>query len=93
MIQDPDPWVNYTFSHGFFPDRLENMLMRSSPFSGKIKRLFSVCLFLSVLIALLLPVSVSAAESQVRTVKVGFFAFEGYHEMDDSGSESWGQVP
>ena len=62
--------------------------MRSSPFSGKIKRLFSVCLGLSVLITLLLPVSVSAAESQVRTVRVGFFAFEGYHEIDNSGRMS-----
>ena len=62
--------------------------MRSSPFSGKIKRLFSVCLCLSVLVALLLPVSVSAAETEVRTVKVGFFAFDGYHEMDESGRMS-----
>ena len=34
-----------------------------------------------MLLVLFMPVSVSAAESQVRTIKVGFFAFDGYHEM------------
>ena len=62
--------------------------MRSSSFSKKVKGLLSACLCLTMLLVLFLPVSVSAAESQVRTVKVGFFAFDGYHEMDDSGRMS-----
>ena len=62
--------------------------MRYSPFPKKIKRLLSVCLCLTMLLVLFMPVSVSAAESQVRTVRVGFFAFDGYHEMDESGRMS-----
>ena len=62
--------------------------MGFSSFPGKIKRHFSACLCVTVLIALLLPVFANAAESQVSTVKVGFFAFDGYHEIDESGRMS-----
>jgi signal transduction histidine kinase/CheY-like chemotaxis protein/ABC-type amino acid transport substrate-binding protein len=52
--------------------------------------IFSLAMSLAVALAALLPMQAAAAEtaSQPRTVKVGFFALDGYHEMDEEGKRS-----
>jgi signal transduction histidine kinase/BarA-like signal transduction histidine kinase len=51
--------------------------------------LFSLILSLAVLFTAVMPVSVAAASaSEPETVKVGFYALDGYHEMDKEGKRS-----
>lgn len=53
------------------------------------RRMQAIFLCLLILLSSLLSPTAFATESESRkTVKVGFFAFEGYHMMDDEGNRS-----
>jgi hypothetical protein len=56
----------------------------------KIKRSILFVCTITILLTALAPGMVFAAESSAvpETVKVGFFAFDGYHEMDENGVKS-----
>jgi signal transduction histidine kinase/ABC-type amino acid transport substrate-binding protein/ActR/RegA family two-component response regulator len=62
---------------------------RETILGEKIKKI-TILLTLLALVTSLAPMTVFAAESFVapETVKVGFFAFDGYHEMDENGVKS-----
>ena len=60
----------------------------------KFRRILSFTLFIVMLVScmalVIFPLSADVAEaaSSAKTVKVGFFAFSGYHIMDESGKRS-----
>ncbi|NCB92686.1 MAG: response regulator [Clostridia bacterium] len=51
-------------------------------------RFMSVLLMVNMIYLLFVPSSIYAAETKGQTVRVGYFAFEGYHNQDEDGKKS-----
>jgi len=52
------------------------------------KCMISLIISLIIIGPLVTPCTVLAFEGKPETIKVGFFAFDGYHEMDETGQKS-----
>lgn len=46
-----------------------------------------LCLILTLLLSVLLP-AVGVNAQELQTVRVGYFAFDGYHMIDENGERS-----
>ena len=53
----------------------------------RFKRVFGILFVLILTVCALCPVSVTATQER-QTVRVGFFAFDGYHIHNENGSRS-----
>lgn len=56
--------------------------------SEKMKKICSLILCVGLLFSYMLPIQAFAVEKNPETIKVGFFAFDGYHEVDENGTRS-----
>ena len=60
-------------------------MMKQTP---KINRILSLMLASFIILLASVPVTACAAGNEPKTVRAGFFAFDGYHEIDDEGIKS-----
>ena len=67
----------------YLTDRRFHMILRAKKYVAALLVFVCVCMIFS-------PLTAYAAEgsSQHETVKVGFFAMDGYHVMDEEGNRS-----
>lgn len=70
-------------------DQINNNPKRTHIWCRASKRLLAACCAVIMLIGIFCPPLIAyAAEESPRTVRVGFFQFEGYHEIDENGVKS-----